>query len=304
MKKINISRNLNQRQKIIILILALVFLFIIIYSVSTLIYRSGKTKTTIRIAPNSASITLNDTHISNNSTIWLTPGKYHLTASFDHLTTYERDIEIKDDPAEIYAILSAADDEGRQYIEQHRQEYAAVEGLIGELTNREGEKLRQANPIIKYLPLNNSLYSISYEYKNNDLVVNVKCEPEFIDTVVAKLKTFDGIDLSSQNIVFNLDNRFTNPQQNPNTDVKKYLKAAFQIPDRYVINDIQQINDYYYTSIYIYDYDRDLSYAHYRVVLKKGSEDAWELVSTPQPLLTIYNTPGVEKDILNTINSY
>ena len=49
------------------------------------------------VSPNSASITLNDTHISNNSTIWLTPGKYHLTASFDHLTTYERDIEIKDD---------------------------------------------------------------------------------------------------------------------------------------------------------------------------------------------------------------
>ena len=299
-------KSLSQRQKALILVLALIFAFIVIYSISTLIYRAGKTKVTIRIAPNATSITLNNTSVSNNSTIWLTPGNYHFVAkSNEHLKTHERDIEVKNEPVEIYAILGALDEEGQKFVEQHRQEYVTVEGLIGDLENREGEKLRKANPIIKHLPINNSLYSISYQYDDNkNITVNVKCEPEFIDVVVAKLKTFTDIELSNQNIVFNLDNRFTNPQQNPNTDIKQYLKNAFQLSGNYKISEIQQKDNYYYTTIYISDYARDLDYAHYRVLLKKGAEDTWELVSTPQPLLTNYNTPGVEKEVLDAINSY
>ena len=300
-------KNFSKQQKIIILIISLFFFLVIIYSISNLIYRSGKTKVSIRIAPNEASITLNGTKIQNNSTNWLAPGSYHLKATVNnsHMETYTRDFTVTNEVAEIYAVMSALDDEGRAYVEQHRQEYVTVEGLIGDLMNREGEKDRKNNPILNHLPINNSLYSISYEYTDKKaLVINIKAEPKTIDYAVEKLKTFNDIDLSSLNLVFKTDNIFSNPQQNPHTDVKKYLRAAFQLPDNYKINDVQQLNDYYYTSIYIEDYQNNINYAHYRVLLKKGTEDAWEIVSTPQPLLTTHNTPKVDKEVLNTINSY
>ena len=301
-----LKKNLSKRQKVLFVCFVIAFVLIIIYSVATLIYRAGKTKVIIRIAPNAATITLNDTKIANNSTLWLEPGDYKLKASLDeHFDIYERDISLNGETTELYAILNSLDDEGREYVEKHRQEYAVVEGLIGKLTNAEGEKQRKQYPILNYLPDNNSLYSISYEYNdNNEPIINVKTDPEFIDTVVAKMKTYKDIDLSSLNIIFHNENHFSNYQQNPNQDIKKFIRTAYSLSDRYVINDIQQLDKYYYTTAYIHDDKHDLDYAHYRILLKKNKENEWQAISTPQPLLTIYNTPGIDKEVLNTINSY
>lgn len=300
-KKKSFPKNLKIRIALVASLLAI----IIIYSVATLIYRAGKTRVFIQIAPNDAVITLNDTRVGNKSECWLTPGNYHLVAtSNEHLAVYERDFEVKNGSLKIYATLSAIDDEGKDFIEKHRQEYAVVEGLIGDQLNREGEKEREANPILNHLPINNSLYSISYEYDNNNqLIINIKSELKYLDVAVEKLKTFKDVSISSLNIVFHSKNTFEQFNDNNNSDIIQFIKTAYNLPDNYKINEIKQLNDYFYTTVYIDDYNNNLQYAHYRIILKQKGE-SWEVISNPQPILTTFNTPNVAKDILDIINSY
>jgi hypothetical protein len=43
--------------------------------------------------------------------------------------------------------------------------------------------------------------------------------------------------------------------------------------------------------------------ARYLGLFKKSGED-WEIVAKPQPVLTKYNTPDIDTEILNSANSY
>ncbi len=302
----NAKNNLSSHNRALIIFAAIAFAIIIIYSFTTLIYRAGKTKTIIRFAPNAAKITLNNTKISNGSTTWLIPGKYHLKVEYnEHLEVYEEDIEITDEQAEYYGTLGALDDEGREFIEQHREEYTKVEGLVGSLLDRKGKKIKDKYPILNYLPMNNSLYSISYQYDdNNKPIIYVKSNPRYLDIAVAKMKLFKNVELEGENIVFLNENIFEKYEQNPLTDVKRFIRAAYQLPNDYVINEPKTVNDYTYTSVYIDGHDKNAEYAHYLVVLKKNSDGAWEQAATPQPLFNIYNAPKIDKKILKTINSY
>ena len=300
------SKQLSPRSRILIILCAIAFAIIIIYSVTTLIFRAGKTKTIISFAPNAAKITLNDTSVSNNSTNWLMPGSYHLKVEYnEHLETYEEDIEISGETAEFYGILSALDDEGKAFIEQHREEYIKVEGLVGSFLDRQGKKIKDKYPILNYLPMNNSLYSISYQYDDNKQpIIYVKSDPKYLDVAVAKMKLFNNVELESQNIIFLNENKFENYQQNPITDVKRFIRAAYQLPNNYVINEPKTADNYTYTSVYIDGHDKNAQYAHYLVILKKNSDGAWEQAATPQPLFNVYNAPNIDKKILKTINSY
>ena len=50
------NKQLGPRSRILIILCAIAFAIIIIYSVTTLIFRAGKTKTIISFAPNAAKI--------------------------------------------------------------------------------------------------------------------------------------------------------------------------------------------------------------------------------------------------------
>lgn len=82
--------NLDQKKRIILIAAVALFIFIIIYSVATLIFRSGKIETTVKFAPYKSTITLNDAKISNNTTIWLEPGTYNLKVEFEHFESLDR----------------------------------------------------------------------------------------------------------------------------------------------------------------------------------------------------------------------
>lgn len=298
-------KNFNKRQKLVTAAILLFFIVIIFYSISTILYRNGKVKTTFIFAPYSATITLNNTRISNNTTSWIEPGNYHLkVSSNEHLEAVEKDIIISEESHEFYDTLSPLDDEGREFTKQHREEYANVEGIIGNYLNRQGQKQKQKFPILSYLPINNSLYSISYEYDDNNMpIINIKSDPKYLDVAVARLKNFKNIDLTELNINFLLNNPFTDKKTSSSTNPKTFIKECLNVKDPYKISDGQDYNDYYYTTIYTDDYWNDQKYAYYRVLLKKQGE-TWELISSPQPLLTSKNTPNIEKDLLNLVNSY
>lgn len=298
-------KNLSGNKRAILIVAVVLFIFVIIYSAITLITRSGKIATTVKYAPYRATITLNDSRISNNTTIWLEPGNYHLKVEYEHFVTEERDIVIDKEHDYIIGVLTAADDEGNNYYSQHRQEFAETEGVIGRFLNEEGLQIKNKYTILNYLPINNSLYSISYDYTDNMVpIISVKTEPKYLDDAVEKLKTLKNVDLTSYQINFTPANPFAIYDNFSAAKPLDVIKNSFNNIDDYYIQEGQYIGgDYFTTKIYTYSYAMDYSYAHYRALLRKDGNN-WKLVAAPQPLLTTENTPGVNKSILDSANSF
>ena len=297
--------NLSNNKRIVLIVAAILFFFVILYSITTLITRSGKVATTIKYAPYRASITLNDSRISNNTTIWLEPGNYHLKVEFEHFVTEERDITIDKDHNYIVGVLTSADEEGSNYYSQHKQEFAETEGVVGRYLSEEGLRIKNKYTILNYLPINNSLYSISYDYTDEmEPIISVKTEPKYLDDAVEKLKTLKNVDLTAYQINFTPANPFAIYDNYSAANPLDVIKNSFNNIDDYYLQEGQYIGgDYFTTKIYTYSYEMDYSYAHYRVLLHKDGNN-WKLVAAPQPLLTSENTPGVEKSILDSANSF
>ena len=297
--------NLDQKKRIILIAAVALFIFIIIYSVATLIFRSGKIETTVKFAPYKSTITLNDAKISNNTTIWLEPGTYNLKVEFEHFESLERQITIDKDHHYIVGILNSSDEQGVEYYNKHKEEFAETEGIVGRFLNEEGLAIKKKYPILNYLPINNSLYSISYDYTDEMVpIISIKTQPKYLDAAVAKLKTLKNVDLTAYQINFTPANPFAIYNDITADEPLNVIKKAFKDIDSYYILEGQYIGgEYFTTQIYTYDYDSDLSFAHYRALLHKDG-DKWKLVSAPQPLLTTENTPNTEKSILDSANSF
>ena len=284
-------KNLNQKQRLIFIVISFLIIVGIIYFIFIFVTRMGKIEVTVQYAPYSANITLNGTKVKNKSKIWLQPGKY--TAK----------IEINNDYDYIVGTLHTIDDEGEKYINSHKQEFVEAEGLVGRALTKEGIAIKKQYPILNYLPINNQLYSISYTYTDkNEPIINVKTSPEFLDDAVAKMKTLKNVNLTSYQVNFTPVNPFAIYDESAQSKPEDTIKSTFNL-DKYKLSEGQNIaGDYYATTIFTYDYSRDLTYGHYRVLLKK-QDKKWHLVAAPQPLLTKHNTPDTATDILNSANS-
>ncbi len=296
-------KNLNQKQRLIFIVISFLIIVGIIYFIFIFVTRMGKIEVTVQYAPYSANITLNGTKVKNKSKIWLQPGKYTAKIEYEHFESVERVIEINNDYDYIVGTLHTIDDEGEKYINSHKQEFAEAEGLVGRALTKEGIAIKKQYPILNYLPINNQLYSISYTYTDeNEPIINVKTSPEFLDDAVAKMKTLKNIDLTSYQVNFTPVNPFAIYNESAQSKPEDTIKSTFNL-DKYKLSEGQNIaGDYYATTIFTYDYSRDLTYGHYRVLLKK-QDKKWHLVAAPQPLLTKHNTPDTATDILNSANS-
>ena len=296
-------KNLNQKQRLIFIVISFLIIVGIIYFIFIFVTRMGKIEVTVQYAPYSANITLNGTKVKNKSKIWLQPGKYTAKIEYEHFESVERVIEINNDYDYIVGTLHAIDDEGEKYINSHKQEFVEAEGLVGRALTKEGIATKKQYPILNYLPINNQLYSISYTYTDeNEPIINVKTSPEFLDDAVAKMKTLKNVDLTSYQVNFTPVNPFAIYDESAQSKPEDTIKSTFNL-DKYKLSEGQNIaGDYYATTIFTYDYSRDLTYGHYRVLLKK-QDKKWHLVAAPQPLLTKHNTPDTATDILNSANS-
>lgn len=296
---------LSRNQKIILIACASFFVIAIVYSIASLIYRSGKIKTIVKYAPYSATVTLNGSQITNNSIAWLTPGDYNVEVKYnDHFDAYSSTITISESNNAIVGVLTPLDEEGEEYASKHEREFYDAEGQVGIYLNEQGKKQKEKYPILNYLPINNALYSISYEYNDKqEPIVNIKADPENLDVAVEKLKLLKNVNLLDVNLVFHTPTDFSDIKETTAEDTAQYIREAFGLSDKYIINEGGSNGDYYYTSFYINDYSRALDYAHYRVILKK-EKTSWSVAAAPQPLFTKYNTKNIPEKILRATNSY
>ena len=252
----SLRRNLSERQKVIAGVVVAVFVFVIFYAITVSIQRAGKIKTTIKFAPYTATIKLNDTRVANNATVWLEPGNYHLTVDLnEHLESYQEDITISESYNSIIGTLGALDEEGEKYISAHTTDYTDAEGYISKVLNQEGDELRKKYPILKYLPLNNSLYSISYtQADDNHPIVHVKAELKNLDIAVAKLRSFEDVNISTLDLIVDTKSPFEKITENPLKNPVEFIKAAYKLSDNYVIYRGDEKDGYYYAVVYKSDY--------------------------------------------------
>ncbi|MDR3297881.1 MAG: hypothetical protein LBT19_00670 [Candidatus Nomurabacteria bacterium] len=297
-------KNLPKQQKIIGGVIIAVFILIICIALFTLISRIGKIAVQVKVAPFDAALYLNGTKVKNDGVNYISPGTYTLTAEREHFEALTEVVVISEKNSYILGKLTPGDEEGEEIANERIKDYLAVEGVMGGLANKEGEEIKEKWPILKYLPINNKFYSISYAYDDaREPIILVKADTQYIDIAVQKLKLLKDVDLVEYKIVFDTKNVFGNFSQNSRSDPEEFIMYGFgAVMGGMRLSEGKDMGDFYMTTIYAYDYKKDDIYGHFRVLLKKSSA-GWELVTQPQPLLTLDNGGGAPKDILGAVNS-
>lgn len=298
--------NFTKTQKIIGAIVGLVFIGVLVFAVITIIYRAGKVAVTVKYAPFSATVTLDGERISNDSISYIVAGEYDLVVENEHFKTVSEKVTISDDYPYVIGQMTATSEEGERIARERQDEFLEVEGIFGGIRTDDGNKEKQQYPILKYLPINNALYSISYEYKNDkSLQINIKTTPTYQNTAIQKLYTLKGVVPTEYNIVFK---DFVNPfdgsfVKNNESDPLNFLKNGYKnvLGDRYIVQNGQSEGNYFYTTIETSVGQEDGYFWSWRVLLVR-SGGKWDFVTTPYPILTQHNTPNVETEILNKVN--
>lgn len=294
---------LKSPKAILAIILTILVVIIFAYSVVVVIIRHGKVEVSVTVAPYTAELELNGIKIRNNHKIYLEKGHYHLIATNEHFKTTEADITISDNQHYIATMLEPSDEEGQKIKEKYARQFTNAEGVLGLALNAEGKDYQEKYPLVKYLPINNRFYSISYQKGDSGApVINIKTDPSYLDVAVAKLKTLKGVSIPDYDIQFNIPNPFT-ISSSVSSDVETFAKNGVSA-NGYSFNSGQYITDEYYLAVYTRkDPESLLQNARYLCLFKQSGED-WEIAALPQPVLTKANTPDIDIEILNSANSY
>ena len=291
--------------KILFISLISVFILIIIAFISTQISHIGRHEISVHFAPFTSTIKLNNGQtLRNDAKNYIEPGEYEVTISCDHFETKTQQITIDDDTKFLIGNLIPNDEEGEQIAKNRQSDFQKVEGIAGQIASEQGSKNKEKHPILNYLPINNSLYSISYKYDENlTPKITIKADPKYYDVAVKKLYTLKDITPSDYEILIqDLKNPLENPVENQNTDPLKFIKASFpKLSTSFQFNTGTKIDEYYISTVSIYDYDLDLNYSHFRIILKK-TDSSWAFTTTPNIILTKFNSPNVPENILEKAN--
>lgn len=297
----------RKRVKLIIGVAISIFAIIIIYSVITLISRIGKIAVEIKVAPFVASVTLNNQEIKNNSTIYLPAGTYELHAELEHFEPLTKTMELSSEDHIAYGILNPVDEEGRAIEKEHLKDYQIVEGIIGAKANEDGLKRLEKYPLLAYLPINKMTYSLSYQTQPDDSPqINIKAEQVYLNSAIKKLYSLnESISIASYRVVIR---DFNNPWENvpftnnTQSDAIDFIKTGYGNHLKNYRVRSGELHDGYIGIIIECDSLEGPAFQYtYRTILKK-TENSWEKLTTPYPILSQYNTEGIPSHILDTIN--
>lgn len=307
------SQNQHTKRNTIILVIvcAIIFFGVIGYSIYQTIYRSDKVKVGVYYAPFVAQVKIDDIIVKNNSTTWLTLGEHNILVSYDGFDDFTATAEITDETGNIYGALTPNTPAGEQIMQTYKNDYDFIGSLSSASSVLLGEQNRQKWPIITYLPITNTLFSLGYSISaDNHLTININADTTYLDNAVDTLKKYATADapIAQYDIIFTqwnnpLQNLFTS---NNSSDAKEYLTQGYRStnPDlNLTINTgkYSQDNQYYYTTITT-GYEERYNLIIYRAILTHQGE-SWRLIATPQPIATTYNTTDTPIDILTAANN-
>ncbi len=163
-----------------------------------------------------------------------------------------------------------------------------LEKTPGEISTELGLSEREKWPIIDQLPIKNSLYTIGYTIKNNDLKIYIDTTDTYLEVALKKLGSLADKPLSNYAIEIRtpenpFKGRFVeNSIENPLEFFQDgYKDAAIS----YEVTSTKSDNDNYL--IYLTTGSEEAyNLVHYTAVLEK-SGDGWKLVTEPTPTLLL-----------------
>ncbi len=293
----------KQQIKIIFIIIVTIFIGIIIYSIATLVSRQGKIPVTIQFAPYSAVVKIDDKKVRNNHENYITPGEHTITVVASEFETYTGQIIIDENTNNIYGMLAPSNEKGQQIVKARQKEFSEVEAISSGNSISAGTQEEAKWPILQYLPMNKIIFNIGYTMEDQDsLTIIVDTDITYIDSAIEYLTTSEigSTPLENYNIIIpSYNNPFKSFINNQSTDPLEFLRTGYSNVECEVLAG-QEDGNYYYTIINTGS-SEEYTAVSSRVILLKNKA-SWELVSTPYPILTTINTPGVPNDILNKAN--
>ena len=295
----------KQQIKMIIILIALLFVGVIIYSIVVLINRQGKIPVTIQFAPYSATVRIDDRKVDNNHKNYITPGEHAITVIADEFETYTGTITINKDTNNIFGMLTPTTEKGQQIVRARQKEFFEVEAISGIASIETGTKEEETWPILQYLPIDKIIFNIGYTMKNqNSLTIIIDTDITYINSAIEYLTTTEigSVPLENYDVaISNYKNPFENTFiSNQSTDPLDFLRTGYSGVNCEILTGKEE-QGYYYTIINTGSSENYTTVSHKVVLIKTGS--SWQLVSTPYPILTTTNTPGVPEDILRKANT-
>lgn len=300
-------QNFSKKQIIAGITIIVIFLAIVAYAIVTLVYRSGKNPVKTAYAPFNSQVSIDGRKISNNSTNYIAPGTYELTVELEHFESVAMTITIAENGDSIVGNLVPIDEEGEKIKRERSADYQRVEGIMGELAAESGRNKIQNYPILQYLPINNMLFSISFQTQNDGSPkINIKAKPTYYDSAVNKLYSFGEEVSPAQYVIEIIDyvGPFDNIEfiSNSQTSAVDFISEGYrEIIDDYTIVRGEKVDDYYYLAL-----KSNIGIASgmdqtYRIILHT-KDKSWEFVSKPYPVLSRFNVDGVPDAIVDAVN--
>lgn len=296
----------KRNAKILFVFCTIIFLSIISYAAYTLISRIGKVPVTVKYAPYVAEVTLDNTKkLKNNAVNYIAPGTYVIKVSYNGFDTLEKSVNINDNTKNLYGMLNANSAEGEQLVNKYQNDFLDVQSIYGQESTIKGEQQRKEWPILNSLPKNNILYSLGYILEDNgEPLITVRANTTYLDSAIQELISLAKAPqtIATYNVKINdFTNELANFTSNTNLNPTEYLKTGYNDVSSLVVNPGKSSGEYYYTTMTT---GNEISYTlvTYRVVLRQ-SNNTWQIIGTPYPVVTTTNTPNVPLDILDAVNN-
>jgi hypothetical protein len=138
------------------------------YGIYKQVVKTNNIAVTVAVAPSDASITV-DGKASSTGTLHLASGKtYKVVISKDGFSTYSVSQFVDSAHNTISVALNPISDEAKKWVEEHQDQYLAVEGDAGAQANATGEEFTKQNPITDDLPIDSLIYTIGYKNDQSD----------------------------------------------------------------------------------------------------------------------------------------
>ena len=168
----------------------------------------------------------------------------------------------------------------------------------------QGNAERKSFPIVEYLPIKNSLFTLGYQFSDQGqkLTLKVNTTATYLDDAINKLKSFN-VDLTNCALdVTAPENPFLSAYVvNSASDPTAALETAYSRVADFQVAKVVEVDEYIVAKI-TSGLSEHYNLQTYLVILKKNDNDNWTPVANPAPILNLYNTPGVSIDLLRQAN--
>ncbi len=295
--------NYDKKRKVFFIVVLLLFLPLIV-AIIILLSRIGKIEVATKFAPFSSEVKLNGSRINNNGSNFVSPGTYDLEVSLSGFSTYTEKITVDSETKYIYGCLEPNSDEGLKLLENNR-DCDSLEELQQKENIESNVAYSKKYPLLSSLPVKRPTFSIGYTYLETEETptLTIDATSAYINSAIKALKDL-GKDYTEYNVIItDFDNPFEkalgyDDSSSPSSTLSSYLKTVSGSTE---ILSSQQVDDYYLAK-FIYKKKGSSSSVNYYVILKKEG-DLWKVSSPAYPVLTVFNTPDIPKEIILRTNS-